>query len=378
MSNGAAAVGREVMRAATYDEYGRPNDVLRIQDDVPVPKFGKKDVLVEVHVAALNPVDFKILKGNFRLIAAFTQKRVGFDFAGRVVAVGSKCKRLAVGDMVHGMTTVQRTGTLAEYVVAAAASFRTAVSFVFRSFPSCLLARHSKPRSGGCLLQPVVNATAKSWFWGAAPDGCFHACCCDRFVAVGEDLTSKIPEGMDVHQAAAIPLATLTGNSIAKYLRPESRVLVLGGASATGSAAIQVARVHKAGFVATTCSPRSDEYVKSLGADMTVDYRTENVWEVMKSKGLQFDVIFHTTDDVVPGDTFNGAVRGGVLANGGHLISITGDKQQELTVGELVKRGWQLTARNIECRTKHGGAGYHQCVDRWAGGRAALGGWVAG
>jgi NADPH:quinone reductase-like Zn-dependent oxidoreductase len=185
----------------------------------------------------------------------------------------------------------------------------------------------------------------------------------DRFLAVGEELTSKIPAGMDVHQAAAIPLATLTGNSIAKYLRPESRVLVLGGASATGSAALQVARVHKAGFVAATCSPRSDEYVKFLGADMTVDYRTENVWEVMKAKGLQFDVIFHTTDDVVPGDTFNGAVRGGVLANGGQLISITGDKQQALTVGELCKRGWQLTARNVECRMKHGGAGYQQCVE---------------
>jgi NADPH:quinone reductase-like Zn-dependent oxidoreductase len=114
MSNGAAAVGREVMRAATYEDYGRPDDVMQIRDDVPVPKFGQKDVLVEVHVAALNPVDFKILKGNFKLIAAFTQKRVGFDFAGRVVAVGSKCKRLAVGDMVHGMTSVGRTGTLAE------------------------------------------------------------------------------------------------------------------------------------------------------------------------------------------------------------------------------------------------------------------------
>lgn len=280
------------MRAVRYDAFGHPNDVLELRSDVPVPQCGKNDVLVEVQAAALNPVDYKILKGNFKMVKALMTPAPGFDFAGRVVAVGTHCKRLAVGDLVHGMCSFRRTGTLSE------------------------------------------------------------------FIAVPEKVAAKRPESLGLYDAAGLPLAGLTAYcSLSKYLRPESRVLVLGGASATGSAALQVARMFKAGFVATTCSPRSEEYVKSLGADMTVNYREENVWTVMQEKALQFDVIFDTIDDAVPGDTYRGAVPGGVLANGGHLVTITGDQQGHFSLGEVMKRGWQLTARNFECKTKHKGAG---------------------
>jgi len=292
--SGAAEVGKDTMKAVVYEEFGQPEDVLQVRDDVPVPQFRLHDVLVEVHAASLNPIDWKVLVGNFALLSGLTQKRPGFDFAGKVIAVGPRCQRLQIGDLVHGMTVFRRTGTLAEYL------------------------------------------------------------------AVNEAEVAKIPEGMSMVDAAALPLAGLTANSISKYTGEGSRVLVLGGASATGSAGIQIAKLNGAKDITTTCSPHSDAYVRSLGATETVNYRKLDVWTAMREQGKQFDVIFDTIEDAVPGETWRGAVKGKVLARGGHLVTITGDKQGKFTVGELLKRGWQISARNTALKINYGGAGYHQ------------------
>ena len=115
--------------------------------------------------------------------------RPGFDFCGRVVAVGSGCTRLQVGDRVHGMTPFWKTGTLAEYL------------------------------------------------------------------AVTEAFVSLVPDSVSDQHAAALPLVSLTSyNSLVTLggLKPGSRVLVLGGSSATGMMAVQIAKARGAHTVVAT------------------------------------------------------------------------------------------------------------------------------
>merc|ERR1719502_364845 len=98
--------------------YGDPGKVLHLVDR-PVPSFKANEVLVEVHAAALNPADYKMIQGNFYLIDPLMSRppqAPGFDFAGKVIAVGASCRNVHVGDMVHGMTWFHKTGSLAEYL----------------------------------------------------------------------------------------------------------------------------------------------------------------------------------------------------------------------------------------------------------------------
>lgn len=135
------------------------------------------------------------------------------------------------------------------------------------------------------------------------------------------------------------------------------RVLVLGGSSATGMMAVQIAKAYGASHVAATCSPRNDALVKSLGADETVNYREENVFEVMKKAGKTFDVIY---DTVGAGKSVWDGAASGVLAQGGQLVTITGDVQRTLDISDLLTRGYQIVTRKLFCLVNLGGGGYHQ------------------
>jgi NADPH:quinone reductase-like Zn-dependent oxidoreductase len=297
-TDGAVVVGRRTMRAVQNSAFGDPADVLELVDDAPVPSFGSGEVLVEVHAAALNPVDHKLIEGNFYVIAPLLTFRPGFDFSGRVVAVGAKCTRLKVGDLVHGMTSVMGTGSLAE------------------------------------------------------------------FLAVPESYATFIPAHLTFAQAAALPLVALTSyNSVAPYTHTGSRVLVLGGGSATGMAALQVARLQGAAHIATTCSPRSESLVRSLGAHEVVNYREHDVWELMASRGKQFDVIYDTIGGSTgPGGSggavWKGAAERGVLAHGGNLVTITGDVQSVFHPSVLIERVGLSVYRKLFAFFQLGGAHY--------------------
>lgn len=298
-TRGSDVVGRETMRAVHFSQPGNPADVLEMLNDAPIPSYGQRQILVEVHAAALNPADYKMIHGNFDIIDPVLTHRPGFDFAGRVVAVGALVTKFKPGDLVHGMTWIYQTGTLSEYVV------------------------------------------------------------------VDESTPALKPPDLSFAEAAAVPLVAHTSYYIARFLPEGARVLVLGGGSATGMAAIQVAKAEGASRIVTTCSPRNEALVKQFGADLYVNYRESDVWEVMKSAGEQFDVIFDTiggSDNAkkngAPDAVWEGAA-GGVLARGGHLITITGDDQGPLTISQLLVRGYQLVARNLFAFFQMGGAGYH-------------------
>lgn len=87
------------------------------------------------------------------------------------------------------------------------------------------------------------------------------------------------------------------------------------------------AKAYGASHIASTCSPRNDELVKSLGADETVNYRENDVFDVMRKAGKQFDIIY---DTVGAGKAVWDGAASGVLAQGGQLVTITGDVQRTL------------------------------------------------
>ena len=103
------------MRAIVYERYGGP-EVLQLRE-LPSPAPGAGEVLLEVHAAALNPKDSLVRKGKFqRVTGARFPRRLGFDVAGVVRAVGAGVQRLKAGDAVFGMMNGWAGGTVAEQV----------------------------------------------------------------------------------------------------------------------------------------------------------------------------------------------------------------------------------------------------------------------
>lgn len=214
------------MRAATIHEYGEA-EVLRIEE-VDVPEMGPRDLLIEVHAASVNPVDWKIRSGSQRAIIRYDLPHVlGLDASGVVVAVGSEVDQFVVGDEVFCSPTHKRSGTYAEYV----AVDQSAVAL--------------KPKSidhQGAASLPLVGLTA----W--------------------EALISKA------------------------RLAPGQRVLILAGSGGVGTFAIQLAK-DRGAEVATTCSTRNVELVRKLGADHVIDYTKDDFAETLENYDVVLDTL---------------------------------------------------------------------------------------
>jgi NADPH:quinone reductase-like Zn-dependent oxidoreductase len=198
------------MRAIVYERYGGP-EVLEVRE-LPSPFPTRAEVLVAVEAAALNPKDSFIRKGKFRRITGSRfPRRLGFDVAGVVRAVGEGVTRLEVGDEVFGMKNGWEGGTVAEEV--------------------CLLA--------------------------------------DELALKPKALTFE--QAAAVPLAGLTALQALRDEA---QLQPGQRVLINGGSGGVGVFAIQVARALGA-HVVTTSSARNLELCRSLGAHEAWDYATQ-------------------------------------------------------------------------------------------------------
>jgi NADPH:quinone reductase-like Zn-dependent oxidoreductase len=205
--------GAVPMKAIVKPCYGTA-DVLRLQDVArPVP--ADDEVLVKVHAASINPLDWHRMTGTpyvMRLSAGFgrpASTRLGWDFAGTVEAVGANVRRFRPGDAVFG----GRTGSLAEYVAV---------------------------REDGAL----------------APK----------------------PATLDYAQAAARPIAAgtaLQGLRDEGRIRPGHKVLVNGASGGVGTFAVQIAKAFGA-EVTGVCSTRNVELVRGIGAGRVIDYTRED------------------------------------------------------------------------------------------------------
>ncbi|EXB82596.1 Quinone oxidoreductase-like protein [Morus notabilis] len=242
------------MKAWMYGEYGGV-DVLKLESNVSVPDVKEDQVLIKVFAAALNPVDFKRRQGKFKNTDSPLPTVPGYDVAGVVVKVGSQVKNIKEGDEVYGdihekaLDGPKQFGSLAEYT------------------------------------------------------------------AVEEKLLALKPKNLDFAQAAALPLAIETayeGLEKTGFSAGKS-ILVLNGAGGVGSLVIQLAKqVFGASKVAATASTGKLEFLKSLGADLAIDYTKENFEDLPE----KFDVVY---DAIGQCDRAVKAVK-----EGGSVVALTG------------------------------------------------------
>ncbi|SAL64976.1 alcohol dehydrogenase [Caballeronia udeis] len=219
--------------------------------DMPPPEPREDDVLIQIHAASVNPLDSKIRDGEFKLVLPYRLPLIlGNDLAGVVVRVGSRVRQFKPGDEVYARPHKDRIGTFAE------------------------------------------------------------------FIAVKEDGVALKPTTLTMEEAASIPLVGLTAwqAMIEKgQLRKGQKVLIHAGSGGVGTFAIQLAK-HAGATVATTTSARNIELVKSLGADVVIDYKKDDFSLILKD----YDVVLDTQG----GNTLEKSLR--VLKPRGKLIGIAG------------------------------------------------------
>lgn len=225
-------------------------EVLTLQEAV-TPEPHADELLLRVHAAGVNPVDTGARSGRS---AALTDAALpyipGFDVSGVVVAVGSAVSGFSVGDPVYAMLDLRRGGAYAEYAL------------------------------------------------------------------VKQNEAALKPGNLSFAEAAALPLVALTAWQAlfdTAELQPGQTVLIHGGAGGVGSIAVQLARWRGARVIATG-SDYSQDFLRELGADVTVDYRNQRFEDYADGVDVVLDTVGRDTQ-----------IRSlGVVRDGGILVSLVG------------------------------------------------------
>ena len=240
------------MRAIRINGYGG-NEVISL-DEVEKPSYKDNQLLIRVHAASVNPIDWKVREGYIRamLDPPLPAQILGGDFSGVVEAVGSAVSGFKVGDAVYG--------------------------------------------------------AAGRGLWA-------------DYVAVDANITAHKPKSLDYVHAAAVPIAAITAWQAlfeGGGLKEGQKVLIHAAAGGVGGFGVQFA--HQAGaHVVGTASSANADYVRGLGADEVIDYRT-----------VDFSTILHDLDlvaDFAGGESLDRSYK--VLKPGGKLISIVAEPSKE-------------------------------------------------
>ncbi len=257
--------------------------------DAPEPEVRENDVLVQIHATSVNPLDGKIRDGEFKLILPYSLPLVlGNDVAGVVVRVGPKVRNFKPGDEVYARPAKDRIGTFAE------------------------------------------------------------------FIAMNEADVAMKPKNLTMEEAASLPLVALTAwQALVERasLKKGQKVLIHAGSGGVGTIAIQLAK-HIGATVATTTSTANVDLVKSLGADVVVDYRKEDFEDLLQG----YDVVLNSLGK----DTLEKSLR--VLKPGGKLISISGPPDPEFAKENgsnwLLQQIMRLLSLGIRRKSKRHGVSY--------------------
>jgi len=136
-----------------------------------------------------------------------------------------------------------------------------------------------------------------------------------EFVAVTSAAVSKKPGNISFEEAASLPLAGLTALQSLEYagIKENDKVLIHAGSGGVGSLAIQHAKA-KGAYVYTTTSTRNVEWVKGLGADRVIDYKTEDYKKIAED----VDIVFDTLGQNYSIESFE------VVKTGGIVVSVVG------------------------------------------------------
>ncbi|WP_343740101.1 NADP-dependent oxidoreductase [Delftia tsuruhatensis] len=257
--------------------------------EVPEPQLRDDEVLVQVHAAGVNQLDSKIKDGQFKLILPYRLPLIlGHDVAGVVVKAGPRVRQFKPGDEVYARTDDFRIGTFAE------------------------------------------------------------------FVPVRESSLAPKPKGLTMEEAASIPLVGLTAWQVlvetARLARGQ-KVFIQAGSGGVGTFAIQLAR-HLGATVATTTSAANFDLVRGLGADVVIDYRTQDFEDVLHD----YDVVLNSQD----GKTLGKSLR--VLKGGAKLVSISGPPDpafgRNIAAPAFVRLVMRLLSSGIRRRARSRGIDY--------------------
>lgn len=226
----------------------------------PEPIVKENEVLVEIHSAGVNLLDSIMQWGDFKLFLPYKPPFVnGHDMAGVVTKVGANVTKYKVGDEVYSRVGDYRIGTFAEQI------------------------------------------------------------------AVQENDLAFKPKNLSMDEAGSIPLVALTAwqalVEIAK-IKKGQKVFIQAGSGGVGTIAIQLAK-HLGAYVATTTSTKNIDLVKSLGADLVIDYKTQDFATILKD----YDLVLHSNRDK---KVLEQALT--VLKKGGNLITLVGPPTPEFAV----------------------------------------------
>ena len=235
--------------------------------EISEPVLKEHDVLVRIHAAGVNLLDSKIRNGEFKLILPYKPTfTLGHDVAGVVINVGSNVSKFKIGDEVYARPTDHRIGSFAE------------------------------------------------------------------FIAMNENDVASKPKNLSMEEAASIPLVGLTAwQALVEKadLKKGQKVFIQAGSGGVGTFAIQLAK-HIGATVATTTSAVNIDLVKSLGADIVIDYKKDDFETILKD----YDIVLNSQDT----KTLEKSLR--VLRSGGKVISISGPPDPDF--GQQINANWFL------------------------------------
>ncbi|MGD1076550.1 MAG: NAD(P)-dependent alcohol dehydrogenase [Thermodesulfovibrionales bacterium] len=214
------------MRAVVIYKYGN-NEVTGVRD-MPAPSPGPRDVLIRVHAAAINPVDWKIRSGMAKIVTGSKfPKILGSECAGEVVEAGKKVRYFRKGDQVISFPGIRRLSAFAEYTCASD----------HRTVP--------KPKN------------------------------------ISFEQASAIP---------IAGLTALQSLRDLGHIESGKRVLINGASGGVGTFAIQIGKIFKANITAV-CSGANADLVKDLGAGRVIDYLHEDFTDGGERYDIIFDAV---------------------------------------------------------------------------------------
>ncbi len=223
--------------------------------------------MVQIHSAGVNQLDSKIRDGEFKIFLPYKPPfTLGHDVAGIVTKVGSRVSKFKIGDEVYARPADFRMGTFAE------------------------------------------------------------------FISMNENDVALKPKNISMEEAASIPLVGLTAwQALVEKanLKKGQKVFIQAGSGGVGTFAIQLAK-HLGATVATTTSAANFDLVKSLGADVVIDYRKDDFENILKD----YDVVLNSQDK----KSLEKSLR--ILKPDGKVISISGPPDPDFAI--QINSNWFL------------------------------------
>lgn len=236
--------------------------------ELAIPAIKENEVLVQIKASAINLLDTLIKNGDFKIFLPYKTPFVnGHDMAGVITKTGAKISKFKVGDEVYARPADFNTGSFAEYI------------------------------------------------------------------AVNENDLALKPRNISMEEAASIPLVGLTSwQALVEIARLQKgqKVFIQAGSGGVGTFAIQLAK-HLGAYVATTTSSANTALVKSLGADLVIDYKKEDFAAIRKD----YDVVLHSNREA---KVLDNSLK--ILKPGGTLVSLTGPPTPEFA--KKLGLGWHL------------------------------------